>query len=84
MTLLIVVKGRTSAAADFCIGPIDASSRDLTSEVNTASERERMQRTSIPKRFGNGVEDANEVLASLVVHPERIVVPLRTRKASGQ
>ena len=34
-----------------------------------------------PNAFrSNGVEDVNEVLASLVVHPERIVVPLRTRE----
>jgi putative transposase len=29
----------------------------------------------------NGIGDANETVASLVVHPERIVVPLRTQKS---
>ncbi|HWS83404.1 MAG TPA: transposase [Ktedonobacteraceae bacterium] len=30
----------------------------------------------------NGIEDANGMLSFLVVHPERIVVPLRTQKSS--
>jgi putative transposase len=39
-----------------------------------------IMRKALPNVFqNNGIEDANKALASLVVHPERIVVPLRTR-----
>ncbi len=34
--------------------------------------------------WSNGVEDGKKMLASLVVHPVRIVVPVRTQKGSGQ
>jgi len=79
MTLLIVVKGRTSVAADLCIGPIDASSRDLASEVNTTEQAKGKvseKQVSPNALRSNGVEDGNGVLASLVVYPVRIVVPV--------
>ena len=44
-----------------------------------------IMRKALPNVFrDNGIGDANKMRASLVVHPERIVVPLRTQKASGQ
>lgn len=39
-----------------------------------------IMRKALPNVFqNNGIEDANKAIASLVVHPERIVIPLRTR-----
>jgi putative transposase len=37
---------------------------------------------ALPNVFtDNGIGDVNKITGSLVVHPERIVVPLRTRKS---
>ena len=39
-----------------------------------------IMRKALPNVFqNNGIEDADKTIASFVVHPERIVVPLRTR-----
>jgi putative transposase len=41
-----------------------------------------IMRKALPNVFqGNGIEDVNKMIASLVVHPERIVFPLRTQKS---
>jgi len=38
-----------------------------------------IMRKALPNVFqNNGIEDANRAITSLVVHPERIVIPLRT------
>ncbi|HEY4036723.1 MAG TPA: transposase [Ktedonobacteraceae bacterium] len=53
-----------------------ANGRKINADVNGSYN---IMRKASPNVFwSNGVEDVNEVLASLVVHPERIVVPLRT------
>jgi len=48
------------------------------------SDRKPTEQASPNAACRNGVEDGKGVLASLVVHPVRIVVPVRTRKVSGQ
>ncbi len=41
-----------------------------------------IMRKALPNAFkGNGIGDVNGMIVSLVVHPERIVVPLRTQKS---
>jgi len=41
-----------------------------------------IMRKALPNALtGNGIGDVNKTIASLVVHPERIVVPLRTQKS---
>ncbi len=70
------MKGQASAAAGFCIGPIERSSRWFVSEVNT--NEEDVGKVSPNALRSNGVEDRNGVFSSLVVYPVRIVVPLRT------
>jgi putative transposase len=55
------------------------SGRVLNADVNGSYN---IMRKAIPNVFiDNGIEDVNKALASLVVHPERIVVPLRTQKS---
>jgi len=55
------------------------SGRKINSDVNGSYN---IMRKALPNAFtGNGIEDVNEMLTSLVVHPERIVVPLRTQKS---
>jgi len=49
----------------------------LNADVNGSYN---IMRKALPNALtGNGIGDVNEMLASLVVHPERIVVPLRTQ-----
>jgi len=56
--------------------------RKINADVNGSYN---IMRKASPNVFrNNGVEDGKEVLASLVVHPVRMVVPVRTHKASGQ
>jgi len=56
--------------------------RKINADVNGSYN---IMRKASPNVFrNNGVEDGKGVLASLVVHPVRIVVPVRTQKASGQ
>ncbi len=56
------------------------SGRKINSDANGSYN---IMRKALPNAFtGNGIEDVNKTLASLVVHPERIVVPLRTQKPS--
>jgi len=51
--------------------------RKINADVNGSYN---IMRKASPNAFrSNGVEDVNEMLASLVVHPVRIVVPLRTQ-----
>ena len=53
--------------------------RKINADVNGSYN---IMRKAFPNVFrDNGIEDVNKMLASLVVHPERIVVPLRTRKS---
>ncbi|HWS84709.1 MAG TPA: hypothetical protein VN207_10685 [Ktedonobacteraceae bacterium] len=50
--------------------------RKINADVNGSYN---IMRKASPNAFrSNGVEDGNGVLASLVVHPVRIVIPLRT------
>jgi len=59
-----------------------SNKRKINADVNGSYN---IMRKALPNVFrDNGIEDVNKTLASLVVHPERIVVPLRTQKASGQ
>lgn len=52
------------------------SGRKLNADVNGSYN---IMRKALPNAFtGNGIEDVNKTARSLVVHPERIVVPLRT------
>jgi len=56
--------------------------RKINADINGSYN---IMRKASPNVFrNNGVEDGKGVFASLVVHPVRIVVPVRTRKASGQ
>jgi len=57
--------------------------RKINADVNGSYN---IMRKASPNTFwSNGVEDGKEVLASLVVHPVRIVVPLtKLKRASGQ
>ncbi|HEY4036695.1 MAG TPA: transposase [Ktedonobacteraceae bacterium] len=56
--------------------------RRINADVNGSYN---IMRKALPNVFrDNGIGDVNKTIASFVVHPERIVVPLRTQKASGQ
>ncbi|HEY4033611.1 MAG TPA: hypothetical protein VGL94_06555 [Ktedonobacteraceae bacterium] len=50
--------------------------RKINADVNGSYNI--MRKASPNAILRNGVEDGNGVLASLVVHPVRIVIPLRT------
>lgn len=53
------------------------SGRMFNADVNGSYN---IMRKALPNAFtGNGIGDVNKASRSLVVHPERIVVPLRTR-----
>ena len=53
------------------------SGRNLSADINGSYN---IMRKALPNVFtDNGIEDVNKAIRSLVVHPERIVVPLRTR-----
>jgi len=53
------------------------SGQTLNADVNGSYN---IMRKALPNVFtDNGIGDVNKALASLVVHPERIVVPLRTQ-----
>jgi len=57
--------------------------RKINADVNGSYNI--MRKASPNALWSNGVEDGKEVLASLVVHPVRIVVPLtKLKRASGQ
>jgi len=59
-----------------------SNKRKINADVNGSYN---IMRKASPKAITrNGVEDGRAVLASLVVHPVRIVVPLTNLKASGQ
>jgi len=52
------------------------SGRNLSADINGSYN---IMRKALPNVFtDNGIEDVNKAIRSLVVHPERIVVPLRT------
>ena len=52
------------------------SGRKLSADINGSYN---IMRKALPNVFtDNGIEDVNKAIRSLVVHPERIVVPLRT------
>ncbi len=71
-----MVKSQTSAAGDFSIGPIERKPGGLQARY---MKEPREKRTSTPKRcLQQWDRDVNKAVVSLVVHPERIVVPLRT------
>jgi IS605 OrfB family transposase len=51
----------------------------INADVNGSGN---IMRKALPNAFlAHGIGDVNKALASLVVHPERIVVPLRTQKS---
>ncbi len=53
------------------------SGKKLNADINGSYN---LMRKALPNVFtGNGIGDVNKTIVSLVVHPERIVVPLRTR-----
>ncbi len=53
------------------------SGRNLSADINGSYN---IMRKALPNVFtDNGIDDVNKAIRSLVVHPERIVVPLRTR-----
>jgi putative transposase len=55
------------------------SGKKLNADINGSYN---IMRKALPNAIsGNGIGDVNKVIRSLVVHPERIVVPLRTRKS---
>jgi putative transposase len=42
-----------------------------------------IMRKALPNALtGNGIGDVNETVTSLVVHPERIVIPLQTQRST--
>jgi transposase len=54
------------------------SGRLLNADVNGSLN---IMRKALPNAFtGNGIGDVNKAILPFVVHPERIVVPLRTQK----
>jgi|SRR5260370_32224541 len=55
-------------------------SRWFVSEVNTLQRERSRGQVSPNAAYSNGVEDANEVLTPLVVHPVRIVIPVEPKK----
>jgi hypothetical protein len=55
------------------------SGKVLNADVNGSYNT---MRKALPNVFtDNGIEDVNKTIASLVVHPERIVIPLRTQRS---
>src|SRR5215470_12818561 len=60
-----------------------SNGREINADINGAGN---IIRKVAPDAFqrAEGVEDGKGVLASLVVHPVRIVIPVRTRKAEDQ
>ena len=54
------------------------SGQELNADVNGSGN---IMRKALPNAVleAHGIEDVNGMLSSLVVHPERIVVPLRTQ-----
>ena len=53
-----------------------SNGRKFNADINGSYN---IMRKALPNVFtGNGIEDVNKAVRSLVVHPERIVVPLRT------
>ena len=55
------------------------SEQTLNADIN---ESDNIMLKALPNAVkAHGIEDANEMKDTLVVHPERIVVPLRTRKS---
>ena len=57
-------------------GMYKSNGRKLNADINGSYN---IMRKALPNVFtGNGIEDVNKAIRSLVVHPERIVVPLRT------
>ncbi len=59
---------------------LNRSYRMLRSEVNTLQRERSRGQVSPNAAYSNGVEDANEVLTPLVVHPVRIVMPVEPKK----
>jgi putative transposase len=59
-----------------------SNGREINADINGAAN---IIRKVAPDAFQQveGVEDGKGMLASLVVHPVRIVIPVRTRKTSG-
>ncbi len=53
--------------------------REINADVNGSGNIMRKALPNVMKT--HRIEDANGMFQSLVVHPERIVVPLRTRKS---
>jgi putative transposase len=60
-----------------------SNGREINADINGAGN---IIRKVAPDAFQQveGVEDGKGMLASLVVHPVRMVIPVRTRKTSGQ
>ena len=55
------------------------SGQEINADVNGSGN---IMRKALPNAFlAHGIGDVNGMISSLVVHPERIVVPLRTRKS---
>ncbi len=55
------------------------SGQEINADVNGSGN---IMRKALPNAFAaHGIGDVKKALASFVVHPERIVVPLRTRKS---
>ena len=58
---------------------ISKSGKVMNADINGSLN---ILRKALPNAFiRNGIKGVNEVLASLVVHPVRIVVPLRTQRS---
>jgi hypothetical protein len=52
----------------------------FTGKYLSYKQMDKIMRKAVLNDFlGNGIGDVNGMLVSLIVHPERIVVPLRTR-----
>jgi hypothetical protein len=71
----------TAASTKLVCMLLENDSRWSQSEVNEEKPNMRKQvKKALPNALkSNGIGDANTALAPLVVHPERIVVPLRTQ-----
>ncbi len=55
---------------------ISSTGQEINADVNGSYN---IMRKALPNVFtDNGIGDVNKTISSLVVHPERIVVPLRT------
>jgi IS605 OrfB family transposase len=58
---------------------VSSTGQELNADVNGSGN---IMRKALPNAFmAHGIGDVNGMLSSLVVHPVRIVVPLRTRKS---